>query len=70
MVVCLTALPDVIAARLAAQPGERPLAAQWQALLATRQPYYDVLPYQVDTSDKTPQQVAEEIIALWRTLFQ
>lgn len=65
-VVCLHAAPDVIEARLRQDGVGRPLAAGWRELLQQRQSAYDSIPARVDTSNKTPQQVAEEIIALWQ----
>ncbi len=69
LVVCLTAPPDEILARLADTPGfaERPLLkGDWRALYAQRLPVYALIPQQVNTSGKTPQQLAEEIETLWR----
>jgi len=64
-VVCLTATPDTIAQRIE-KDAERPLASQWQTRLLERQPMYDSLPYHVKTDDKTPEHIAQEIIALWQ----
>jgi shikimate kinase len=64
-VVCLDASPDAIQARLAAGMG-RPLASDWEALYEKRRAAYAEIPIHVDTSDRAPEQVAEEIIALWR----
>lgn len=64
-VVCLTAKPETIEARLAGET-DRPLAGQWRTLLAQRQPIYDSLPYQVATDDKTPLAISEEVVALWQ----
>lgn len=69
MVVCLTAAPDVIAERLADEREGRPLAAEWRNLLEKRQPYYAAIPYQVNTTGKSPQVVATEVITLWQTVF-
>lgn len=69
MVVCLKASVEVLAERLA-DDTERPLVVDWQARLAQRQPFYDVIPYQVDTSALSPQQIAEEIIQRWHTYFK
>ncbi len=68
LVVCLNASPEVIRARLEREASERPLLrGDWQALLAQRAAAYAAIPHQVDTADKTPQRVADEIIALWQT---
>lgn len=63
--VCLSASPERIEARLLGSD-LRPLAAEWHELLAQRKPIYDMLPYQVNTTDKTPEQIAEEILQLWQ----
>jgi shikimate kinase len=70
LVVCLTADPDTIAARLTSdERAGRPLAKTWRDLYAQRQPGYNAMPYQVDTSDKPPEQVAKEVIGLWQSIF-
>jgi shikimate kinase len=67
-VVCLNARPEVIRQRLLVDPNERPLlAGDWLALLEQRKPAYAEIPYQVDTSDKSSEQVAEEIVSLWQS---
>ena len=70
MVVCLTADVETIEQRLTAgEQAGRPLADGWRELYAQRRPAYDVIPYQVDTSDKSPEQVAEEVIQQWQSVF-
>jgi shikimate kinase len=69
LLVCLTADLDTLMARLDGSQ-DRPLAgdrARMAALLAERQPIYSSLPCRVDTTGKTPGQVANEVIALWRS---
>lgn len=66
VVVCLVARPDVIERRLGDGEG-RPLAPNWRALLDERHSVYDSLPHHVDTSDREPGQVAEEVLALWQS---
>lgn len=66
-VVCLHARPETLERRLE-DGSQRPLAPQWQALLAERLPIYQSLPHHVWTDDCTPQQVAEEIVRLWNAL--
>ncbi len=63
-VVCLMASEEAIEARLR-ETDLRPLAGRWKELLEQRMPIYETLPYQVDTTDKTPHEVVEEILALW-----
>ena len=64
-VVCLTATPDSIEARLK-QSDARPLAGRWRELLALRQPMYDQFAHCIDTTDKTPDTITEEILTLWQ----
>ncbi|MCI0396785.1 MAG: 3-dehydroquinate synthase [Chloroflexi bacterium] len=69
VVVCLTAGPEEILARLGPEVSSRPLlagpdpAGRVRALLAERQEGYDQFP-QVNTSGKSPEAVAEEVLAL------
>jgi shikimate kinase len=68
LVICLTAHPDTIMARLKDDPVERPLLkGDWRGLLEKRRPAYDSIPYQVNTDNKTPEAVTNEIIELWQT---
>jgi shikimate kinase len=64
LLVCLTAHPEIIEARIL-EDTNRPLAANWRARLAERQAIYDAMPHHVDTSHKPPEAIAEEIITLW-----
>jgi shikimate kinase len=65
-IVCLHATPEVIEARLRASD-MRPLAGQWRELLAERQAVYAAMPNPIDTTAKTPEAVAEEVIRLWQS---
>ena len=68
-VVCLNATPDIIAERLKADKTERPLLkSDWRALFAKRRSAYAEIPNQVDTTGKTPEAIADEIIQLWQTV--
>jgi len=64
-VVCLDAEPNTIEARLKPKSG-RPLAGQWRERWQARAPIYAALPHHIWTEGKTPEQVAEEVIALWK----
>jgi shikimate kinase len=64
-VVCLTASPDSIEARLK-QSDARPLAGRWRELLALRQPVYAQFAHCIDTTDKMPETITEEILTLWQ----
>lgn len=63
-VICLVAIPDVIAERLDADITGRPLAPNWRELLSARSSAYAVLPNHVDTTGKTPDEVVEELVLL------
>lgn len=66
-VICLTAAPETIAARVGASSTERPLLqGDWRGLLEKRRAAYEAIPNQIDTTHKTPRQVAEEVMALWQ----
>lgn len=66
LVICLQAPPQVIQERLAGATG-RPLAAQWETLYDKRRSAYAAIPNQIDTFNKTPEQIAQEVVALWRS---
>lgn len=68
-VVCLTATPEIIAQRLVADKSERPLLkGDWRALLEKRSVAYNAIPRQVDTTNRTPDEIAQEIVKLWQTV--
>jgi shikimate kinase len=67
LVVCLVATPAIIARRLGEDTTVRPLLqGDWRVLLEKRRAAYDSIPHQIDTTDKQPDTVAEEIVALWQ----
>ena len=72
LVVCLSCEPEEIARRL--EGGEaRPLLAgdllaRIRELLAVRKLVYDALPHTFDTTDRTPEEVADEVLALWHQM--
>jgi shikimate kinase len=73
--VWLQVAPEDAAMRLASSPGSRPLLAGespaklLQELLEHRLPAYRLSDYTVDTSDRTPAEVAEAVAAIigWET---
>ena len=71
LLVCLTARPDVILARTA-HSKKRPLLAdadperKIRDLLAARAPYYAAIPVQFDTSGRTPEELAAQVLARWK----
>jgi shikimate kinase len=70
LVICLSATPEVILARVE-HDTNRPLLyaddkmAKIQALLGSRQALYDAIPNQIDTSTLTADEVVDRIIALY-----
>ena len=68
MVVCLTCELDEVMRRVGDDP-TRPLFGDRKAverLLARRSGHYASLPHLIDTTSRTPAEVAEEIIKLWQ----
>ena len=61
--ICLNAGKAEISARLS-ETDNRPLASNWQALFEQRQSAYARIPNQIETSGKTAEAVACEIIAM------
>ncbi len=68
-VVCLNASLAILERRLNAS-SNRPLASEWRQRLAQREAIYRTIPYQIDTSDLSPHEIAQEIIHLWRNASQ
>ncbi|MDZ4766491.1 MAG: shikimate kinase [Chloroflexota bacterium] len=66
LVVCLDTAPEVIEARLA-NTNDRPLAANWRELYTARRAAYADIPTHIDTGGRTPDEVAGEIVELWRS---
>ncbi len=69
-VVCLDAASDTIRERLNGQAGRPLFAGDWQSLYEQRRLAYAELPYHIDTTGKLPEQVAQEVVALWRSTLQ
>lgn len=68
LIICLTADIDEIIERVGDDPS-RPLfgdRAAIERLMAERAAHYASLPHHVDTMGHTPEQVAEEIVELWK----
>ena len=61
--ICLNAGKAEISARLS-ETDNRPLASNWQALFEQRQSAYARIPNQIETSGKTAEAVACEIVAM------
>lgn len=72
-VVCLTAAPATLAARLRPTAGDRPLLPRpdegsLAALLAARRATYDAVPWQVATDGRRPDDVAGQVARLIETV--
>jgi len=65
-VFCLNATPQAILKRVGHNQDRPLLKGDWHALMEKRRAAYGQIPYQVDTTDKKPEQVAEEILKLWQ----
>lgn len=71
-VVYLTVTPEVVEGRLREDAGKRPLARdgveQWQRIFESRRPLYEeVADLEVDTSTRTFDEIAEEVLTWLRT---
>jgi shikimate kinase len=68
LVICLTCDLDEIIRRVGDDP-TRPLFApdreRLEQLLASRADLYNSLPYQIDTTNRDPAEIVEEILCLW-----
>ncbi len=64
-VVCLNASPEEIEQRIGKEDN-RPLASEWEKVWEERQEFYQKIPIQVDTNNKEPLTIAEEIEKLWK----
>lgn len=64
-VVCLMTSAEEIEHRLM-ESDARPLASSWRALYEKRLPIYQSFSHQIDTTDKTPETVAQELMTLWQ----
>jgi shikimate kinase len=69
LIVCLRAALYAIILRVGEDPS-RPLfsgeSGPLRRLYKARLPLYNSLPHQIDTTEKTPEEVAEEVIELWK----
>ena len=65
LVICLSAAPETLESRLAGDDNRPLLRGDWRGLLERRREAYAAIPNQIDTSERTPEQVAAEIVRLW-----
>jgi shikimate kinase len=65
LVICLNASPEAIEERLGTGEG-RPLANDWRKLLEARRDAYARIPHHIDTTGRTAEDIAQEVIALWQ----
>ncbi len=69
LVVCFNASPEAILQRVKNDPIERPLLkGDWRVLLEKRAEAYASIPNQLDTTGKTPDEIAGEIVVLWQQI--
>lgn len=66
VLVCLMASPQSIRRRLAHESGRPLFNGNWEALYEMRQETYRSIPNGLLTDGRTPQEVAQEVVALWR----
>jgi shikimate kinase len=65
-VICLLATKAAIQARLQGQTGRPLFSGDWEALYDQRAEAYDAIPNQIDTSDRSPEAIAKEIVERWQ----
>jgi shikimate kinase len=71
VVICLQASPETVLQRVGNDP-HRPLLAgsdrmsRIRELLERRRPYYNAIPYQVDTNELTIDEVVEKVINIYK----
>ncbi|MBZ0301713.1 MAG: shikimate kinase [Anaerolineae bacterium] len=70
LVVCLTASKDAIRARLEGQTGRPLFSGDWDALYDRRVEAYAAIPHQIDTVNRHPETVVQDILTLWQNESQ
>lgn len=66
MLICLLATPESIRARLAQESGRPLFNGAWEALYDERLASYQSIQQQLTTDGSAPQDVAQEVVRLWR----
>ncbi|HEX2908110.1 MAG TPA: shikimate kinase [Phototrophicaceae bacterium] len=67
MVVCLNATPEAVQQRLQHEAAGRPLLqGDWRGLWEQRRAAYAAIPVQIETTNKAPETIAQEIVELWQ----
>lgn len=73
VVICLQAEPETVLQRVG-NDHHRPLLAspdrlmRIKELLEKRRPYYNAIPYQIDTNHLTVEEVAEKVISIYKSV--
>jgi shikimate kinase len=67
MVVCLNATPETIHARVGHDANRPLLKGDWRELLESRRAAYAAIPFQIDTTGKSIEQVVDEVMVLWQS---
>lgn len=65
-VFCLQASKKTLTSRLS--KSKRPLAGNWQNILNQREDIYAQFPYQIQVDEKTPFEIAQEIVTIWQKI--
>lgn len=64
-VICLTATKAAIRERLQHETGRPLFNNNWESLYDQRLKAYAAIPHHVDTTNRTPEAVTKEVMALW-----
>jgi shikimate kinase len=70
LVICLLASKETIRERLAGQTGRPLFSGDWESLYDRRMEAYAAIPHQIDTTGRQPDDIVQEIIALWQNQSQ
>ena len=66
LVICLLASKDAIRQRLAGDTGRPLFSGDWGALYDRRTEAYMAIPYRIDTTNKQPDEIVQEVLAIWQ----
>ena len=66
LLICLLASPAAIRQRLARESGRPLFDGEWETLYRERLPTYQGIAHRIDTDDRTPPEVAQKVVELWR----
>ncbi|MDD9956166.1 MAG: shikimate kinase [Anaerolineaceae bacterium] len=66
ILICLLASPAEIHRRLSGESGRPLFNGNWEALYQERLPAYQGIAHRINTDGKTPLEVAQKVVKLWR----